>query len=140
LTEAQQTPGPSGLVVKKRYIFINKAMTMEYGLPVRIRPRGKGFMAIDDPTKKSGLRFTRKQVNVARAGGPLVHGSMRRATKDYFKSYGSKKVSDITTTYLTNVGQRAAARMGRSGKITIGVPNFAQARAVGKAIAAEVNP
>lgn len=141
LTKAQTTPNPATkAVVTKRYVFSAKAVISEFGLPTRISPRGDGFLAFDNPDRISGLQFTKKAIVQKRAGGPMARGSFRAITEQFFKGYGTDTTADLMTRYIRRVDQATSNRLNKSGKVTVGMPNFNQARALAKSIVYEVSP
>jgi hypothetical protein len=98
LTDAQATPGPTGAVVKKKHIFYNKAMVMEYGQKVTIRPKTSKYLAFDTPPtaaykSMSGLTFTSNPITINYASRSTAY-ALRNATETFFSGYGQKKVSE----------------------------------------------
>jgi hypothetical protein len=141
LTTAQSTPNPfTGAVVKKQHRFYNKAMVMENGLTVVIRPKNTKYMAFDNPPgalqTKSGLTFTSKPVVINYASGPNYHGLSNTITS-FFSGYGSQDVGDSLRDYGKNL-RRAAERSSRS--INISVPSDEYARTMGARYSASVMP
>ena len=96
LTEAQSTPGPTGQVVKKAHRFFNKAMVMEYGQTVHIRPLGDRAMAFDNNadgakwgnsfSARDGLIFSRGTVVIDYSNRPTYHG-FQTALKTFFSTH-----------------------------------------------------
>lgn len=130
LTAAQADPGPSGAVVSKRYVFYNKAMVMEYGQRVTIRPLGDNFMAFDTPPglreTATGLTFTKRPIQMNYAELPTYHG-LEKVMTAFFQSMGAKNATESVGRYSRKVNQ-AAERA--SHMISVSTPSDAYARAV----------
>jgi len=85
------TPGPTGKRVTKTGVFKNKAIVMEMGTPVNVRPVTGKYLAI--PTdkfrgykNKRGIAFTSKTVRVKNPGGKGVQQGFSRTLSGYFMS------------------------------------------------------
>lgn len=137
LTEAQMTPGPSGKTVTSRHVFYNKAMIMEYGQTVTIRPKGSRAMAFDNPDGfREGLYFTKAPVVVNYSDKPTFKG-LAKAVDGFFSSYGRKDVSKSVGIYGKKVSQAA----GRSAHmINVSMPSDGYAKAVASRITEALNP
>lgn len=140
LSEAQRTPGKTGRTVKQRHKFAAKAYVMEYHIPVRIRPRSAKKLAFQARANSEKLIFTSKEVRNNKPGGKFTKGAMRTATRQFFRSYGTQIAGGVMTKYISDINKKVAARVGRSGKVTVAVPNMNDARRIGKEIARSVNP
>ena len=131
LTEAQQTPGPSGKVVTARHVFYNKAMTMEYGHTVTIRPRTARVLAFDSPNLDGSLYFTKGPIMINYADRPTF-GGLQKAIQGFFSGYAQKDINDS----VSNYGSRAARAAGKAAHmINVSMPSDAYARAVGSRVA-----
>jgi hypothetical protein len=136
LTEAQRTPNEfTGAVVEQRHVFWNKAMVMEYGQSVTVRPVKARYMAFDTPPgapyrSKSGLTFTSKPVNIRYADRPTYHG-IQNAMSAFFKGVGGRDAANSVQSYGRQVkrGAEKAAHM-----LTINVPSDAYAHSVASKI------
>ena len=137
LTEAQMTPGPSGKTVTTRHVFYNKAMVMEYGQTVTIRPKGSRAMAFDNPNQfGEGLYFTKAPVVVNYSERPTFQG-LSKAVNGFFSSYGKKEASDA----VENYGHKVARGAGRSAHmINVSMPSDGYARAVASRITEALSP
>jgi hypothetical protein len=140
LTEAQATPGPSGKVVKKQHIFFNKAMVMEYGMTVVIRPKNTKYMAFDNPPgalqTKSGLTFSSRPVVVNYAMRPSA-GALNTTIKTFFSGYGAQEVSRGLKDYSRTV-KRGAEKS--SHLISVSMPSDAYAHSVASKISNAMMP
>jgi len=142
LTEAQATPGPTGQVVKKVHRFFNKAMVMEFGETVHIRPLGARAMAFDDNsegrkwgksfTERGGLIFSRGEVVINYTERPTYHG-LSNVVSSYFRTSGGASISTDVRRYFHRVAKSAS---GASHMINIVMPSDAYA----KQIAAQYTP
>jgi hypothetical protein len=149
LTLAQETPNPTtGQVVKRQHVFWNKAMTMEYGETVVIRPLGRSKMAFDNPSKTAGLAgqtigvswtsrtkspliFTSKPVKINYAKRPTYHG-LDSVLTSFFMTIGKHEVS----TSLRRYNKQVARGAGKSTHmLTISTPSDAYAHSVASKIA-----
>ena len=140
LTEQQSTKGKTGKRVSKKHRFIAKAYVMEYGIPVKIKPKGDKKLAFE-PGKNAGmLIFTRKTIKVKSPGGKAVRNSMRWATQQFFRSYGTQVSKGVSAKYIGNLNKNVGASLGRRGKVTIAVPNMNDARREARAIVARTSP
>jgi hypothetical protein len=114
---------------------------MEYGIPVKIKPKGDNKLAFSPAGDDSNfLVFTRKTLKVSQPGGAATKGAMRLATQQFFRGYGQRVVNGIMTKYIGNINKNVGASIGKRGKVTIAVPNMNDARAEAKAIVRRVNP
>jgi hypothetical protein len=143
LTTAQATPNPdTGEVVKRQHVFWNKAMVMEYGMTVVVRPLGRSKMAFDNTSSahgvlgadwskstKSGLTFTSRPVKIDYSKRETFSG-LQMAMKGFFP-VGQKEAGNSVRRYA-----RIAARGARksSHMINISMPSDAYANAVAKKI------
>jgi hypothetical protein len=150
LTEAQATPNKvTGAVVKKKHIFYNKAMTMEYGETVTIKPLGDKKMAFDNPNTQnelaslsgltgvewakktmSGLTFTSKPITIDYSRRPTYHG-FQNALSAFFNSIGKTEINDSSNRYARAVSRGASKS---SHMISVSVPSDAYAHAVAEKI------
>ena len=135
LTEAQQTPGPTGETVKRVHVFHNKAMVMEYGLPVVVRPKNSKYMAFDNPpgTREtlSGLTFTSRPVTINYADRPTYQG-LEKALQAFFSGYGKQDISNSVRGYSKQV----TAGAGRAAHvINVSMPSDGYAKMVASRIA-----
>jgi hypothetical protein len=140
LTEAQTTPGKTNKTVKRKHKFIAKAYIMEYGIPVKIKPKGSKKLAFEPGKGEGWLIFTRKTVKIKNPGGAATKGAMRLASQQFFRQYGPVVAKGVTTKYIGNLNKNVGARLGRRGKVTIAVPNMNDARREAKAIVRMTNP
>jgi len=130
LTEAQATPGPSGQVVERKHVFYNKAMIMEYGDKVVVRPKNTKYMAFDTPPggrkTLSGLTFSSRPVTIDYSKMQTSHG-LNAAISSYFKTVGDKEAEKSVKKYSRSVarGARKSAHM-----ITVHTPSDAYANSV----------
>jgi len=137
LTEAQATPGPTGEVVKRKHIFYNKAMVMEYGQRVTIRPKTSKYLAFDTPPtaaykSASGLTFTSNPITINYASRSTAY-ALRNATETFFSGYGQNKISDGLDEYTHSL-KRSAAKS--SHLLEVSVPSDAYATMVAKKVTA----
>lgn len=84
-------PGPTGKVVKKSSIFKNKAIVMEEGREVAIKPKGNNWLAIPTKTFRGysnarGIAFSRKTIRVKNVGGLESKFGFARTINGYFMS------------------------------------------------------
>lgn len=84
-------PGPTGKVVKKSSIFKNKAIVMEEGREVAIKPKGQNWLAIPTKTFRGhtnarGIAFSRGTIRVRNAGGLEAKLGFARTINGYFMS------------------------------------------------------
>ena len=132
LTEAQATPNKStGAVVKKKHIFYNKAMVMEYGMKVVVRPKGAKKMAFDNPAYYPGLdisplSFTSKPIPINYSKMPTFRG-LSNALTGFFSGIGQREVSESVNNYARSV-KRGAEKS--SLMINVSRPSDAYALAV----------
>jgi hypothetical protein len=132
LTEAQMTPNPfTGAVVQKKHIFFNKAMVMEYGESVTIRPKFSKYLAFDTPANApyrslSGLTFTSKPININYSMRPNFHG-LQMATASFFNGVGGIDAGEAAHEYSRKVtrGAQKSAHM-----ISVSVPSDAYAKTI----------
>jgi hypothetical protein len=140
LTEAQANPGPTGKVVKKVHVFWNKAMVMEYGQKVIVRPKSSRFLAFDTPpglpTTPSGLTFTSHPVYIDYSSRPTYHG-LQNAIEGFFSGYGQREIKNGMDGYGRSV-RRGAGRA--SHMISVSVPSDAYAHAVASRMANAMVP
>lgn len=141
LSEAQATPNPNtGAVVEKRHIFYNKAMVMESGITVTVRPQKAKFMAFDNPPGSpptlSGLTFTSKPVTIDYTKLPTYHG-MEKALKMFFAGPGERDAGEAVQRYGRSV-RKAAERA--SHRINIVSPSDSYARSVAASVSSALNP
>jgi len=137
LTEAQMTPGPSGKTVTSRHVFYNKAMVMEYGHQVTIRPKGARALAFDNPsTIGEGLYFTKAPVVVNYSDKPTFQG-LQMAVSGFFSAYGKKETSDAVEQYGKKVS-RAAGKAAHM--INVSMPSDGYAQAVASRITEALSP
>jgi hypothetical protein len=141
LTEAQREPNPvTGAVVQQTHIFWNKAMVMEYGQTVTVRPIKARYMAFDNPPgarqTNSGLTFSRLPINIDYSQRPSYHG-IETALSAFFKGVGSREAGDAVQTYGRQVrrGAEKAAHM-----LTISTPSDAYAHSVASRITQAMVP
>jgi hypothetical protein len=141
LTEAQATPNPqTGAVVKRRHIFYNKAMVMEYGQSVTVRPKTSKYMAFDNPPGTvptlSGLTFSSRPVTINYASMPTYHG-LQAAITSFFKTVGEKDSADAVKNYSRQVrkGAEKASHM-----ISVSVPSDEYAHSVASKITNAMMP
>lgn len=131
LTEAQRRPNPyTGAVVEQRHIFYNKAMVMEYGQSVTIRPIQAKYMAFDNPPgarqTESGLTFSRLPITINYAERPTYHG-LEMAIKSFFNGIGGRDAGQAVENYGKQV-RRGAEKA--SHMISVSVPSDAYAHSV----------
>lgn len=132
LTEAQATPNKStGAVVKKKHIFYNKALVMEYGMSVVVRPLGKSKLAFDKASYDPGLNmnplsFTSKPINIDYSERPTYKG-LEMVLESFFAGSGRRDISESVDRYAKSVkrGAEKSALM-----ISVSRPSDAHARAV----------
>jgi hypothetical protein len=141
LTTAQATPNPfTGKVVKKQHRFYNKAMVMENGLTVVVRPKNTKYMAFDNPPgalqTKSGLTFSSKPITINYADKPNYHG-LSNTLRSFFAGYGGNEVGKSLRVYGKNL-KRAAERSSRN--INVSIPSDSYAKAMGSKYSALVMP
>jgi len=67
--------------------FYNKAMIMEKGIPVTIKPKSAKVLAFEVDGEKV---FTKKPVTVTKPGGPSAQGGFERTFDLFFSSYFSQ--------------------------------------------------
>jgi hypothetical protein len=67
--------------------FYNKALVMEKGIPLTIRPRESKVLAFEDDGEQV---FTAGPVTIQDPGGPLVQGSFERTFEAFFQNYFSQ--------------------------------------------------
>jgi hypothetical protein len=84
-------PGPTGKVVKKSSIFRNKAIVMEEGREVSIKPKGQNWLAIPSKTFRGhtnarGIAFSRGTIRVKNVGGLESKLGFARTINGYFMS------------------------------------------------------
>lgn len=141
LTEAQATPNPNtGAVVEQRHIFYNKAMVMENGLSVTVRPQKAKFMAFDNPPGSpptlTGLTFTSKPVTIDYTKLPTYHG-MDKALRMFFQGPGARDAADSVQRYGRSV-RKAAERS--THMINVVTPSDGYARSVASSISSSLSP
>ena len=130
LTEAQATPGPTGEVVEQRHIFWNKAMVMEYGQKVVIKPTISKYLAFDNPpgtrATESGLTFTSRPVTIDYSRLATYHG-LEAAIRSFFTSVGGMEIDRDMQTY----GRKAAAAADKSAVfLTVSTPSDGYAKSI----------
>lgn len=135
LTTAQSTPNPiTGAVVQRKHIFYNKAMVMEYGLQVIVRPKSAKNLAFDSTSTtnitESGLVFTSKPIMIDYKARPTYH-ALQTTISTFFSGYGGKEISDGVRNYsrAATVGARKASHL-----IKVSVPSDAYANSIAKKI------
>jgi hypothetical protein len=136
LTEAQATPGPTGAVVQQKHIFYNKAMVMEYGQSVTIRPKTSKYLAFDTPVNApyksmSGLTFTSNPVIIKYAMRPNYH-ALQSATSAFFQGAGKQSIKEGVNGYT----RRLVKNSGRAAvAIQVSVPSDEYANQMGRKVA-----
>jgi hypothetical protein len=104
--------------------FYNKAIIMERGIPLTIRPRDAKVLAFEDNGEQV---FTSGPVVVQNPGGSQVQGSFERTFSSFFENYFSQsflRVSGIqdkldnTGIFVKNISK--GKRMGRSAGNSVG--------------------
>jgi hypothetical protein len=98
--------------------FYNKAMVMEKGIPLTIRPRESKVLAFEDDGEQV---FTRGPVTIQDPGGPQVQGSFDRVFREFFNNYFSQS-------FL-----RVSGLQDRLDKTDAFVKNISRGKAMGKA-------
>lgn len=73
--------------------FYNKARIMESGAKITIRPKNSNVLVFDVDGKEV---FTRKPVTVSDPGGPGVAGSFHEVFKQFFVTYLSQALLDVS--------------------------------------------
>jgi hypothetical protein len=137
LTDAQATPNENtGAVVKRKHVFYNKAMVMEYGMSVVIEPKGDKMMAFDNPAyypglDMSALSFTSKPVHVDYSQRP-THLGLTKAVESFFSTTGQRDAEESMTEYSRKV-TRAASKA--SLMINVVKPSDEYAKAVASKVA-----
>lgn len=119
--------------VKRRHVFVWKAMVLERGLPVNISPKlAKYLVFLDkDPTqenmgnqtagfKSNGLVYYRGTISLQRAGNPMMWGSFTNEYEDWWSGpepgrimrerLTSRTLSTIRKTVAESVGKFAGQR------------------------------
>lgn len=145
LTISQATPNEkTGAVVKRQHVFWNKAMVMEYGQTVTVRPLGDKKMAFDNPRYGEGvtgtswtrntdnpLVFTSRPVKIKYSSRQTYRG-LENAIAVYFRSVGKQDVGRSVKEY----GKKVRRGAGKSTHmITVSTPSDAYAHTVAKKIA-----
>jgi len=140
LTQAQSTPGPNGRVVEKKHVFYNKAMVMEYGQTVVVRPKNTKYMAFDNPpgttSTLSGLTFTSRPVTIKYAQRQTYHGLQNTITS-FFSGYGNRSITEDVTAYTRRL-TRAAGKT--THMIKVAVPSDAYAHSVASKVTNAMMP
>jgi hypothetical protein len=140
LTEAQATPGPTGKTVEQRHVFFNKAMVMEYGQKVIIRPTISQYLAFDNPINGrktlSGLTFTAKPVAIDYSRLPTYHG-LQAATESFFAGIGGQEINRDVSNYGTKAA-RAADRA--SVMLSVSTPSDGYANAIASRMTEALTP
>lgn len=140
LTEAQATPGPSGAVVERKHVFYNKAMIMEYGEKVVVRPKNTKYLAFDNPPNArqtlSGLTFSSRPVTIDYSRMQTSHG-LNAAIASYFKTVGDREAERSVKKYGHDVvrGAKKSVHM-----LTINTPSDAYANSVAARISNALVP
>lgn len=140
LTEAQATPGPSGAVVEQRHVFFNKAMVMEYGNTVVIRPTISQYLAFDNPINApktaSGLTFSRGPVVIDYSRLPTYHG-MQEVMTSFFEGVGGSEVNRD----VQNYGTRAARAADKAAVfLTVSTPSDGYAKSIASRMTGALTP
>lgn len=102
--------------------FYNKAVVMERGISLTIRPRNAKVLAFEDDGEQV---FTKGPVVVQDPGGPQVQGSFERVFSSFFENYFSQsflRISgledrmDNTQTFVRNLvkGQKVGRPAGQA--------------------------
>lgn len=104
--------------------FYNKALIMERGVPLTIRPREAKVLAFEDDGEQV---FTRGPVVVQDPGGPQVQGSFERVFNEFFNNYFSQsflRVSGLadrlerTESFVRNISRGKS--MGKAAGNAVG--------------------
>jgi hypothetical protein len=132
LRRLEATPGPTGKVMKQRHVFYNKAYVLEYGLPIKIKPRNGKYLvyAVDE----DALIFrSNNPVQLMDTKRRPTYGAMHVANNVYFGSEANG-VIDRTVRRYTN---RAAKRSEHASTVNLSVTmaNNQQAKSIAKAVA-----
>lgn len=133
-TTVPVSPELASVGVKRRHVFVWKAMVLEKGLPVSISPKlAKYLVFLDkDATKVNtgyqsagfkfnGLVYYRGTINLNRAGNPAMWGSFGNEYEDWWSGpepdriirerLTSKTLSTIKKTVAESIGSFAGQRM-----------------------------
>lgn len=140
LTEAQATPGPSGAVVEQRHVFFNKAMVMEYGQKVVIRPNISRYLVFDSPPgspfTESGLTFSTGPVMIDYSRLDTYHG-LENAITSFFSTVGGSEINRD----IQNYGRRAAKAADKSSVfLTVSTPSDGYAKTIASQMTRALSP
>lgn len=132
LTEAQETPGPSGQVVKKRYRFVQKARVMEFGEDVTIRRIGTSLLAFGE--KK--LLFSKGPIHINYSSRP-THGSLNRVTNEFFSRMAPAMSDAAMEAYSRKVARKASLS---AVMMTVNMPSDSLAKSTADRAARSIGP
>jgi hypothetical protein len=115
--------------------FYNKAMIMEKGIPVVIKPKAAKVLAF---SKDGEDVFVKGQVKVDNPGGTMAQGGFQKAFDNFFRNYftqaflrssGISKYFESPRIYKSNLDK--GRRIGRSAGYSTGYRWIANAGLVG---------
>lgn len=132
LTQAQETPGPSGQVVKKRYRFFQKATVMETGADVTIRRLGDSLLAFGE-TK---ILFSKGPIHINYSNKP-THGAFSRVTTEFFTRMAPQMTDQAMAAYALKASRQAELSTVLLG---VNIPSDALARSRADRISRTIGP